>query len=78
MISWPDTRGTPSRTLPFVAISWLVVTVKFLIAGMTLGPLGEMPQMDAGAYGSAVALILAIWVGREWKQKSMEANRGNT
>ncbi|WP_197083913.1 hypothetical protein [Marinobacter subterrani] len=44
----------PSRTLPFVAISWLVVTVKFLIAGMTLGPLGEMPKWTP-------ASMAALW-----------------
>lgn len=78
MIRWPDVRGKPSRTLPFVAGSWLAVTLKFIVAGVTLGPLGEMPAMDASTYGSAVALILAIWVGREWKQKDLEARNGNT
>lgn len=78
MIAWPDTRGKPSRTLPFVAVSWLAVTIKYFISGMTLGPLGTMPEMGATAYGSAVAMILAIWVGREWKQKDVEAKNGNS
>lgn len=73
MLAWPDTRGKPSRTLPFVAGSWLAITIKFVIAGMELGPLGLMPEMDANTYGSAVAMVLAIWVGREWKAKDLES-----
>lgn len=71
-----DTRGNRSRTLPFVAVSWLVVTGKFAVAGITLGALGTMPPMSAAEYGAAVVTILGIWVAREWKQKSLEANRG--
>ncbi|WP_018169109.1 hypothetical protein [Thioalkalivibrio sp. ALMg9] len=72
MISLLDTRGKPSRTLPFVAVSWLVVTVRFALGGLELGPLGTMPAMTAAEYGPAVSLILAIWIGREWKAKDLE------
>ena len=72
-----DSRGNSSRTLPFVAVSWAAVVVKFVVAGATLGPLGQMPTMSAGEFGSAVAMILAIWIGREWKQKSIEAGAAN-
>jgi len=67
----PSVRGKQSTTLFFVGVSWAVVLVKFLVAGTTLGPLGIMPPMGAGEFGSAVALILAIWLGREWQEKSL-------
>lgn len=64
-----DSRGKQSVTLFFVAVSWAVVTIKFFTAGAKLGALGVMPAIGAGEYGSAVALILAIWLGREWTEK---------
>lgn len=67
-----DARGNRTRTLPFVAVSWAAVVVKFLVGGAALGPLGEMPVIGAGEFGAAVAAILAIWIGREWKQKEVE------
>lgn len=72
-----DARGNRSRTLPFVAVSWAVATVKFAISGMTLGAIGTMPVISASEYGAAVVTILGIWVAREWKQKSVEASDGN-
>jgi len=71
MICLPSVRGKQSTTLLFVSVSWAVVLVKFLVAGVNLGPLGIMPPMGAGEFGSAVALILAIWLGREWQEKSL-------
>lgn len=64
-----DGRGKQSTTLFFVAVSWAAVTVKFFAAGAKLGALGVMPVMGAGEYGAAVALILAIWLGRELTEK---------
>lgn len=64
-----DSRGNRSKTLPFVVIAFGAVTVKFLVAGATLGGLGAMPEMDAMSYGAAVALILGIWLGREATEK---------
>lgn len=64
-----DTRGKESITLRFVAVSWAVVTVKFAAAGLTLPVVGAIPEMEVGAYGLAVAGILAIWLGREWTEK---------
>lgn len=66
-----DSRGKQSATLFFVAVSWAVVTVKFLIAGAKLGALGVMAPMGGGEYGSAVALILAAWLGREWQAREV-------
>lgn len=68
-ISIKDSRGKESITLGFVFISWAVVVVKFLIAGITIGSLGTMPMIGAGEFGMAVAAILAIWLGREWTEK---------
>jgi hypothetical protein len=65
-----DARGNQSKTLMFVTISWLVVVVKFTLAGVNLGAFGVMPMMGAGEFGAAVALILAIWLGREWTEKN--------
>lgn len=64
-----DSRGQQSRTLAFVTVSWFIVTVKFLVAGIALGPLGTAPPMTAGEYGLAAGAILAIWLGREWTEK---------
>lgn len=70
-----DARGRPSRTLPFVAVAWAVTTLKFLVAGLSLGPLGTAPAMGAGEYGAAMATILGIWVAREWRAKELERDR---
>lgn len=62
-------RGKESKTYRFVFISWLVVTVKFAVAGITIDAIGSMPAMGVGEYGAAIALILAIWLGREYTEK---------
>lgn len=64
-----DSRGKESVTLSFVAISWVALLCKFLLAGMTLGPLGVMPLMSAPEFGGSVTAILLIWLGREWTEK---------
>ncbi len=64
-----DARGQQSRTLFFVAVSWFAVLVKFVVAGVSMGPLGVMPAMTASEFGGAVLMILAIWLGREWTEK---------
>jgi len=69
-----DSRGKQSKTLIFVSISWLAVVIKYITAGVTLGALGTMPDMGASEFGSAVALILAIWLGREWSEKKIKGN----
>lgn len=75
--SFQDARGRESRTLFFVRLSWLVVTLRMILGGVVLkmGPLEwGISTIDAASYGAAVAAILAIWVGREWKQKSLDAD----
>ena len=70
-VSWMriDSSGRESRTLFFVAASWLVVWVKFLAAGLTLPVVGTVPPMTATEFGTSVAFILAIWLGREYIKK---------
>ena len=66
-LSMNDSRGQRSLTLPFVAVSWAVVTVAFVRSWLV--PADGMAPMGGGEYGSAVALILAIWIGREATEK---------
>lgn len=61
-----DSRGVKSTTLSFVAVSWLAVTGKFISGTAGWGP---EPFMTATEYGTAVALILGIWLGREYTEK---------
>lgn len=64
-----DSRGRESVTLTFVAVAALALIVKFVLAGLTLGPIGQIPAMGAGEFGVAFAAVLAIWLGREWTDK---------
>lgn len=68
-----DSRGNRSKTLPFVVVAFIAVTARFLAGGLTLGQFGEVPAMDGWSYGAAIGAILAIWLGREWKQKNLES-----
>lgn len=66
-----DSRGRESHTLMFVAAAALVLVYKFAVAGTTL--LGvAWPAMSASEFGLAFAGVMAIWLGREWKQKDKE------
>lgn len=67
-----DSRGNPSRTLPFVVAAFSAATIKFLVGGMTIPSLGTQPVMDVSAYGTAAMMIVGTWVAREWKQKGIE------
>jgi hypothetical protein len=62
-LSMKDSRGRESVTLSLVIVSWGVVTAKFAWSGAAA---------DMGSYGTAVAMILAIWLGREWTEKSKQ------
>lgn len=64
-----DSRGQQSRTLVFVTVSWAVLVVKFALAGLVIPVLGSVPAMTAAEFGSAMAMILAIWLGREWQAR---------
>lgn len=64
-----DSQGRESRTFVIVSLSWLAVWFKFIGAGLTLPVVGVVPPMTAGEFGAAVALIVGVWVGREWVKK---------
>ena len=66
-----DRKGEKSRTLFFVTISWAVLVFKFAIAGLAYNDV-TAPEMSATEFGMAVGAILAIWLGREWKESHYE------
>jgi len=70
-----DSRGNDSHTLFFVACALIILLVRFAVAGFKLGSLGPVPNMSAGEFGAAFALIMGIWTAREYKQKGIEANK---
>lgn len=69
-----DARGRESITLSLVVPSWAALLVKFLLAGIKLPVVGVVPPMSASEFGAATALILAIWLGREWTDKRGNSN----
>ena len=67
-----DARGRESRTLALVGLTWLFMTVRFALGGLTFSVAGLTLQIAQTAmidYGTAVAAVLAIWLGREWINK---------
>lgn len=69
-----DARGKQSVTLFFVAVSWLVLIIKFLAAGLDT-PFGQIPDMNAADFGLAAVGILGAWVGREYTEKQTLASQ---
>ena len=65
-----DTSGKPSTTLTFVTIAFLAMLVKFVLAGAW-----GIPPMGVSEFGSAVMMILAPWVAREFKEKMQDGTR---
>ena len=67
-----DSKGRESRTLWFVAVTWLIMTARFIAGGIefSIGPVhwAIQPSMVLD-YGGAVAAILAVWVARDWSVK---------
>ena len=64
-----DSRARESRTLLFVAIAAIVLIYKFSVASLTIFGL-SFPAMSATEFGIAFGAVLAIWLGREWTEKS--------
>lgn len=64
-----DSRGRESHTLLFVAIAAVVLIYKFAVAGLTLFDL-TFPSMSATEFGIAFAAVLAVWLSREWTDKT--------
>jgi hypothetical protein len=63
-------KSKQSTTLFFCSIGWFILTLKFAFAGAELPLFGAIPGMTGSEYGSALALVLAPWIAREWKEKS--------
>lgn len=73
IFTFKDSSGEESTTLFFVAISWFILIIKYLLAGATfhVGIAGNFidfnfPQIGATEYGIAVAGIIGIWLGHNW------------
>ena len=72
-----DSKGRESRTLAFVAFTWLIMTARFIAGGIefSIGPVHWMIQPSMVLdYGGAVAAILAVWVARDWSVKRSESS----
>lgn len=67
-----DTRGRESITLTLCVVAFSAILVKFVIAGMTIGSLGTMPNMGAGEFGLAFAAVIAPWLHREYVEKKKD------
>ena len=65
-----DTRGKESITLTLVVSAVAILFVKYLVAGVSLGPLGVQSPMTGIEFGTAFALCLAPWLQREWTEKT--------
>lgn len=61
-----DSAGRKTRSFKLVFVSWLVITLKFTVGGMTLPLIGEQPLFDMYAYGTAALLVLGAWYSREF------------
>ncbi len=71
-----DARGRESRTLFFVSVSWLMMTIRFIAGGVSFeyGPIHwEIAPALVTDYGVAVAAVVAIWIGREWVRGQADA-----
>ena len=71
-----DSLGRESRTLFFVAVSWLVMTLRFMVGGLSFeyGPIRwDIAPALVTDYGVAVAALIAAWVGREWVKGKADA-----
>ena len=62
-LALPDSRGGRSITLTLVVLSWAATTAVFLRSWFASGS----SPVGVTEYGMAVAAILAIWLGREWR-----------
>lgn len=64
-----DSKGRESRTLWFVTVTWLIMTIRFIAGGIefAIGPFHWSVQPSLVLdYGGAVTAILLAWVGRDW------------
>lgn len=72
-LALPDSRGGRSITLTLVVLSWAATTAVFLRSWFVSGS----APVGVTEYGMAVAAILAIWLGREWRVSPPQGRNGN-
>lgn len=63
--SMRDGQGRESKTLVFVTLAVLVITAKFVAAGISIAGFA-VPAMTATEYTTSFMGVLAAWLGREW------------
>jgi len=60
-----------STTLKLILPAWAILIIKFGLSGVDF-KFGELAitfvPMGAVAFGTALAAILSIWLGREWRK----------
>ena len=68
-----DARGRESRTLFFVAASWMLVSAKFAVDafGHLVG-IAPLHPMTATEYTAVCAGLIGLWLGREWVDAKRE------
>jgi membrane associated rhomboid family serine protease len=64
-----DSRGRESHTLLFVTLAALVLIYKFAVASLTLFGI-TFPAMTATEFGIAFGAVLAVWLARDWTEKT--------
>ncbi len=66
-----DTRGKESTTLTFVVVAFIVVIVKYILAGFTI--MGStIPDMTGIEFAAAFGAVLSVWQYRETKAKAID------
>jgi len=69
MVTMMDSRGKKTRTLPMVWFLLILVSVKFLMAGMQFTDTIGFPAMGGGEFSTILVPILGAWLGREYTSK---------
>ena len=64
-----DSRGRESHTLFWVSVGLSVLVIKFAFAGLTINGT-QMPNITATEFGLSFSGIMAVWLGREWTNKT--------
>jgi hypothetical protein len=60
-----DSQGRESKTLAFVTLSFIAINARALSVWF----FDALPPITLTEYGTAVAAVLAIWLGREFVKK---------
>jgi len=73
-----NVRDKESKTLFFVTVAFIVITLRFVFGGISLQSGGlsiQIPTSGLVDYGTAFAAVLAPWLVREWKEKAEERSQ---